>query len=766
MNRAPDDDDFVFLDEHDEVDPALPSSSPALKPIKLLIVDDEPAVHEVTRFALRNFRFNDQALEFISAYSSIEAATMLGLHPDVALILLDVVMETDDAGLRFARLVREELNNHIVRIILRTGQPGNAPEHKVIVDYDINDYKNKAELTADRLITAVHVAIRAYRQLLSIEMSRAGLEKIVSASSSLFEQRSMNEFVQGVVLQIQSFVEYADGAMLCALSQPSIDEGINRLRVIAGTGHFAATLGRWVDSVVDGSVLPLIEKALHEKQSIFTDEGSVIVFETYSRCASLVYLRGRLPLESIDRQLLEVFCSKIAVGFDNVYFFEQLTYSSTHDVLTGLLNRTAFLERVDAKIKLQKIQCDQEIDGLGIVVIGLDRFKDVNDDLGYDTGDRILKIIAERLSASLCMEDVACRLVGDTFGLMLGTLETPKALADHCEWLRLALSQPVQINGTEVIPTLSIGHIFIDGIEDPAYVALADAERAMDSAKRFGGFRCEMSTPRDQFPSEGRVAMVRDLTYALERNEFLLNYQPIVRSDNRQLAGFEALIRWNHPERGLVPPQKFIEIAESTSLMVPIGTWVLREALNQSDIWNGYAGGDSALRLAINVSARQLMTHELLEELTSWLETTPVPPGLLKLEVTESLLMEDIDLAEKVLTKIHSLGVKLSLDDFGTGFSSLSYLHRFPFDSLKLDQIFVRSMFERPQTLPILKSVIALAKALNIETIAEGVETETQASALKEMGCDYFQGYLFSKPLSAEGASIWVRNFYQQYADH
>lgn len=752
--------DYIVFDEVDEVtgrDQVTPCSVAPdwRKPIRVLIVDDEPEMHRVTCFALRNFRFNGQTLEYLSAYSASEAASVLAANDDIALILLDVVMETDDAGLRFVRIVREELNNALVRIILRTGQPGQAPEHRVIVDYDINDYKHKDELTADRLITSVHVAIRTYRQLQAVERSRRGLEKIVAASSSLFEQRSMNEFVQGVVLQIQSFVEYADGALLCALAEPEADSDIRGLRVIAGTGRYETLRGQRVESVVPKASLPLIQEALASRTHRSDDTGSVFVFDTYSHTASLVYLHGRLPLHPIDRQLLEFFCSKVAIGFDNVYLFEQLSYTNRHDTLTGLLNRTTFLDLLNSRLRFVAEHGDREGEGLGVVVIGLDRFKDINHDLGYEGGDQVLAAIAGRLRGWLDAEDVACRLVGDLFGVLVGMVESSSALAVLCEDLRLVLSRPLLVGSIEVIPTLSIGHTFVASGHVPAFVVLGDAERAMVSAKRFGGFRSEMAPPRHQFPltAGGRVGLLRDLSYALERNEFHLLYQPIVHSADRRLAGFEALLRWQHPVRGLVAPERFIDIAESTRLIVPIGNWVIRTAVQQIRQWRDLAPDGGRFRLAVNVSARQLMTSELLDELTYWLEVAAIDPGSLKLEVTESLLMEDFERAEQMLTRISALGIQLSLDDFGTGFSSLSYLHRFPFDSLKLDRIFVRSMLDNRQTLQIVKSVIALAQGLNIETIAEGVETEAQATVLHELGCDYFQGFLFGRPLAVEVAS-------------
>ncbi len=748
-------DEVDDITDHDEVMPASDEPN-GLHPIRMLIVDDEPEMHHVTRFALRNFRFNGQPLEYLSAYSASEAEQMLAANDDIALILLDVVMETDEAGLQLVRVIREDLRNTLVRIILRTGQPGQAPEHRIIVDYDINDYKSKDELTADRLMTAVHIAIRTYRQLQAIERSRRGLEKIVAASSSLFEQRSMSEFVQGVVWQIQSLVEYADGAMLCALAEPAADHDVHSLRVIAGTRQYESLGGHRVETVAPEAALPLIQKALASRTHCSGEAGSVFVFDTYSHTASLVYLHGRLPLHPIDRQLLEFFCGKVAIGFDNVYLFEQLSYSNRHDTLTGLLNRTTFLDLLNSRLRFLAERSDREEgEGIGVVVIGLDRFKDINQDLGYEVGDQVLAALAGRLRAWLDDEDVACRLVGDLFGLLMGVVESPVALAELCEDLRLALCQPLQVGNVEVIPTLSLGYTFVASDRDPAYVVLADAEQAMVSAKRFGGFRSEMAPPRHAVvpATSGRVGLLRDLSYALERDEFHLRYQPIVHSASRKLAGFEALLRWQHPIRGLVAPERFIDIAESTRLIVPIGNWVIRTALQQIRRWNELASDGGRFLLSVNVSARQLMTGELLDELTHWLDAAAVDPGLLKLEVTESLLMEDFERAEQMLARIKALGVQLALDDFGTGFSSLSYLHRFAFDSLKLDRIFVQSMLENRQTLQIVKSVIALAQSLNIETIAEGVETEAQAALLQGLGCDYFQGFLFGRPLAVEVAT-------------
>ncbi len=328
-----DDDELLFADESDDGDEsgaASPSGRSVVstgvraRPWKIMIVDDDREVHAVTKVVLGDFVFDGRPVEFVNAYSAVEACKAFTEHPDTAVVLLDVVMETDDAGLRCVEFIRKTMGNKQVRIILRTGQPGQAPERQVIVDYDINDYKAKSELTAQKLFTSVVAALRSYQHIVSIDLSRRGLEKIIDGSASLFEQQSMSRFVEGVLMQLHSLIQGATGSLLCTVGSHG-DAG--EFRVLASSEPFSPEPGRPLDEILPADAMDDIRQAFREGRNVYCGDHSVIVFRSRNHSISVVYLKGHAPLGEVDRGLLEIFCSKVAIAFDNVYLYEQVLNS-------------------------------------------------------------------------------------------------------------------------------------------------------------------------------------------------------------------------------------------------------------------------------------------------------------------------------------------------------------------------------------------------------------------------------------------------------
>jgi response regulator RpfG family c-di-GMP phosphodiesterase len=331
-----DDDELLFADESDdgdEPDGASPSSRSAVstgvraRPWKIMIVDDDREVHAVTKVVLGDFVFDGRSVEFVNAYSAVEACKVFAEHPDTAVVLLDVVMETDDAGLRCVEFIRKTMENKQVRIILRTGQPGQAPERQVIVDYDINDYKAKSELTAQKLFTSVVAALRSYQHIVSIDLSRRGLEKIIDGSASLFEQQSMSRFVEGVLMQLHSLIQGATGSLLCTVGSQGDPEAGGEFQVLASSEPFSPEPGRPLDQILPSEAMEDIRRAFREGRNVYCGDHSVIVFRSRNHSISVVYLEGHEPLGEVDRGLLEIFCSKVAIAFDNVYLYEQVLNS-------------------------------------------------------------------------------------------------------------------------------------------------------------------------------------------------------------------------------------------------------------------------------------------------------------------------------------------------------------------------------------------------------------------------------------------------------
>ena len=427
---------------------------------------------------------------------------------------------------------------------------------------------------------------------------------------------------------------------------------------------------------------------------------------------------------------------------------ERLLHDAVHDNLTGLPNRALFLDRLKAVLGLAK--SDPALRPT-VLVIDIDRFKQVNDSVGMAVGDSILLTLARRLGRLIKPQDTLARLAGDQFGMILLSERETARITTFAETIRKTLRAPITFRDREIFLTASIGLAL--GGADPEQVEdlLKDAELAMYHAKRTGGDRIDVFKDAMRARKSDRLSIESDLRRALERDEIAILYQPIVRLEDRSVAGFEALARWNHPRLGRLSPMEFITIAEETGLIVELGLMVLDRAARQLSTWQRTVRHREPLFVSVNVSSRQLLRHDLIQDLRTVLARAPLTRGSLKLELTESAVMENPEHAAQMLQRIRDLGAGLALDDFGTGYSSLAYLQRFPFDTIKIDQSFVRMSAKGTRPV-ILRSMIALAHDLGMDVVAEGAETDSDAIELFQLGCEYAQGFVFGEPTSAERA--------------
>ncbi|HJT67974.1 MAG TPA: diguanylate cyclase [Pyrinomonadaceae bacterium] len=416
----------------------------------------------------------------------------------------------------------------------------------------------------------------------------------------------------------------------------------------------------------------------------------------------------------------------------------------TQDTLTGLPNRARFYDllklRVARKPANKETQC-------AVLMLDVDRFKLVNDSLGSASADQLLIQIAHRVKTCMRQNDVLARVGGDEFAVLLDNVSGEDEASSVATRIQQALSISFNLLGQEVYTTLSIGIALGSHHADDVSDMLRNAETAMHRAKAHGKARYEVFGHDMHGELMSRLKMETDLRRACERDELFVDYQPIVSLANRTLIGFEALVRWRHPEFGLVPPKEFIPVAEETGLILPIGQTVLRSACRQAREWQETYPSQPPLFVSVNLSVKQFNEPGLMENIAQLLEESQLPPRCLKLEITESVFSDNIEAAVKLLTQLRNLGVQLSIDDFGTGYSSLSYLQRFPIDTLKIDRSFVTQMMENEENLAIVRTIVALAQNLGMDVVAEGVETEDQLSLLRKLECENGQGFLFSTPL-------------------
>jgi diguanylate cyclase (GGDEF)-like protein/PAS domain S-box-containing protein len=477
-----------------------------------------------------------------------------------------------------------------------------------------------------------------------------------------------------------------------------------------------------------------IHKSGHE---VWVHWSVSLVRDQYSKSVHLIF-----QIQDItDRKLAE----------------QQLHHDAFHDALTGLPNRALFMDHLKLAIARSRRNTQTKF---AVLYLDLDRFKVINDSLGHTIGDQLLVGIADRLKKNLRPGDTVARLGGDEFTVLV------EDIADEAESLQVAervqkeLSVPFNLSGREVFTTVSMGIAPSATGYERAEDILRDADTAMYRAKSMGKARYEIFDKAMHARAINLLQMETDMRRALEREEFILHYQPIVALDNFQLRGFEALVRWQHPERGFISPMDFIPVAEETGMIVPLGEWVMREACRQMHGWQMMFPLQHPLFITVNLSSKQFSQETLISTFAMILQETGVKPQSVKLEITESVVMENVDTATDMLRQLRGLGVKLAIDDFGTGYSSLSYLHRFPIDTLKIDRSFVTRMSENNENTEIVRTIVVLAQNLGMDVVAEGVETNEQLVILQKLGCENGQGYFFSKPVNADGAEKIIAETY------
>jgi diguanylate cyclase (GGDEF)-like protein len=442
-----------------------------------------------------------------------------------------------------------------------------------------------------------------------------------------------------------------------------------------------------------------------------------------------------------ERQQLELVKAKEAAEAAE----RQVRHLAHHDSLTGLANRVTFKRRLNEALATAR----RRGEGFAVLFLDLDHFKEINDTMGHLAGDAVLCQVSERLRHQVREVDTLARMGGDEFAIIQVETHEPQDVAVLCERLIAAVEREIEVDGAEAMVGLSIGvALFPDDAPD-ADQLLAKADLALYRAKGQGRGTYCFFQPEMAATLEQRKLLERDLRQALDKGEFALEYQPQIRIADRRLVGVEALLRWHHPKRGRVPPDRFIPLAEDTGLIQPIGTWVLEQAAADAAEWHAATARD--LRVAVNLSPVQFRQRQLFQIVCEALRKSNLDPERLKLEITERLLMQASDVVCETLRKLKDLGVRVSMDDFGTGYSSMSSLRRFPFDEIKIDRSFIADLAKDPQAVAIVRATVALSDSLGMLTVAEGIETVKQLEFLRAEGCHVGQGFLFARPMPASG---------------
>ena len=710
------------------------------QPWRILVVDDDHDVHESTAYGLRGLDIEGRGLELIHAYSAAEALHALRVEHDVAVILLDVVMESEDAGLATVSAIRGELGLTNVRIILRTGQPGQAPEIDTIRRYDINDYKTKSELTRTKLYTALTAAIRSFDQLCRLDASRLGLEKIIAASNQFIAEQGLQSFAEGVITQIASLLGIEPEGLVFASAGGSLPQP--PYTVIASAGQLAYLMQHPISEIDDPHIVASLTQCLGERRNLLAQRSLTLFFPGRENNNFAAFVYATAPLRDVDMHLLEVFCTNIALCATNVELVSRLRDYAFVDRMLGLPNRTALVSYLDGVIK----------NGAGAGrVLGLmdvDQFAETNDMFGHAYGDLLLAAIARRLAGLHVESGLLARVAGDTFGLV-----GDESLVNP-DTLRALFEQPFEIEGVQRPVSIGMGFVRCDEINGNGLELLKDASIALKRAKELGQGRSEYYSAEVGVVTRERTRLLHGLQRAFNHEHLFVVYQPQVSLLTGQPIGVEALLRWRAEDGQFVPPDQFIPVAEQSGLIVAMGAWVLRTSLHA--IGNLRAQGIAGIRLAVNVSPVQFAQPHFLELVDEALRDTGMPPDSLELEITESVAVMGMARVAGVLNQIKARGIAVAIDDFGTGFSSLSYLDQLPADRLKIDRAFVNSLNSGRLGARIAEMIVPLGHQLGMKVLAEGVENEAQAAILRHLGCDEAQGYLYARPMPIEDLGPWL----------
>ncbi|WP_209010725.1 EAL domain-containing protein [Labrenzia sp. PHM005] len=718
------------------------------KPWKVLIVDDDPDVHEVTRIAVSGTKFENRPFRLLHALSAHEAKEILREHDDIAVALVDVVMESDTAGLGLVSWIRDDIGNRFTRLILRTGQPGYAPQTDVIMKFDIDGYAEKAELSRTKLITAIVTALRGYKLVMSLETNRRKLKELNDHFAEIVQQNALSEFAAAVLEHFTSLIDKPVDCLLCGFETLPEYIGADKadIRVLSARGVHEDKVDLPLDVISSTEIRQTVHQCIETQEICSGSDGVALPLVTRNGMSGALFMGTSYANleESIGTEVVQLFMSNAALGYEKTGLLEHIRNLAYVDRLTGLSTFSGFLEAYYRNTLTAS--------KLLVVHADIQRFRIIVDGIGDEKASGVLKKTGHRLSRTFPDALSIARKEKDEFLILLKGGDD-EDIQDVVSRIERAFQEPIRLDDTQLMLRPRLGFAQSSGPADTAELVASQASIALNDVRQNANMSHAVFNPQMQEEAFERLRLASLLTGGEDQTEFSVHYQPIMLARDESIASFEALMRFRNPGGAFLNTARMIDAAETSGQITEIGAWMFRNSFAEFSKMDGV--GDH-VTLNVNLSPRQVHAKRIYKDIEDAANNASLPLSRLVFEVTEGLFLSNDQVTLDLLHWLRNRGAKVVIDDFGTGYSSLAYLRKLPVDGIKIDRSFIMYMDQDPDALAVVKSIIAVAQALDLNVTAEGVENVAQRQIMQELNCTHLQGYLYSKPLDTADLNNFI----------
>ena len=710
---------------------------------KVLSIEDDSDYQAALLNGLSTLNYDGKKVDFLTVSSAFDAIAVIEKNPDIAVIFLDVVMESDLAGLNLIQTIREVIGNDLVRIVLLTGQPGMMPMDDLISQYDIDDYWCKSDLTQSHLQTIVLSNIRTWEHLSEMKESRHNMQLLLNSSRRIASKKGLSEYALSILEETNRLLKMKAGGVVC-FYYPAI-ESIEQALIVAANGEFSSYLHQYVVPTIEGRLLQDAIKRVNAKSNcVFMDDFTVLYVSNKELDGRtyVVIIKLDRALEINETQLISLFFESIKAGFRNVTLHEKLTELAYVDPVSGIYNKNWLVREIrDAFV--------WEREKSKLLMFYVEDLAYTESVLGSKYCDQLTLSLYEFLSMTFGKSSDIVLMERDTFALILND-EVDYNVSSLEHIIHTSIEVESAIHSLDLVVSQVIFADFPGyDAEQLISVGLSTLERAKYENTSYLNFTDELAAAMF-----GRYELLKDLREAIQNNDITAYFQPKIDLKSNALIGFEALARWTHKNGGAIPPDQFIALAESCGLIDKLDQQILQQSCKAINTLRSIGIN---VPISVNVVGNEIIRPNYFDRFKSLLEEENVPNEMIELEITESQFIEEKGTINQHLSSLKTLGVSVNIDDFGTGYSSLAYLSTLSVSTIKIDHSFVWRMEETEKDWQILKMIIELGNSLGLSVIAEGIETEQQKEHLLTLGCEKGQGYLFAKPMSLDETIHWVK---------